>query len=1297
MEDDNLKFRLADFFNYYLQIEQDSSLYDEDFKDQPVGFYDSINMKKEFHESRATANDPLPKIGEALPHQRFLSRFFSPYTPYDRLLVFHGIGTGKTCVIASVVELAKRVQSNFKKVLVLVRNPTLEKNMIKEIAYVCTCAEKVDDTCTDGPYIAKLTAKEQAKTEGLTPAQLQERRTINNVKQVYDVMTFQKAAKLIKTAKATFQLEEMFKDTYIIIDEAHNIKEQESGKRKEEDDVGEAIEEEEDIEDSEEKTKSKPKKRKGAKGKKDEEEDEEEEETVKVSKQKPISGFEKYKLIWELCHNVKGTKVMLLTATPMKDKPETEFIDVVNLLLPESKQLRQEDIKFDNAVLAPETKELIKERMKGKVSYLRVMVSSVDVQHAGQILPPLIYTKVFPLTFSNLQQDTYYNAFSRDSGGKIAEDNVIAKQSMWLNSIYTSLMVFPDGTFGMQNDAKFLHYFNKKGEQVTSKVAFERVSITQALRSYLEQDGNGTSEKLARLATLSVKYAFAIKQILENPQQKIFVYSRFVNGGGNLMFAALLDYFGFNRMVGAAAADGERRFIFISGQGSSVQASNLIKYFNDKQNIHGDVCQVVIGSHVIGEGISLKCIRKTFILSPFWNDGTIEQAIGRSIRTFSHNDLPRSEQNIEIYRMAGMLDYDFLKSKRTSSDTEFVESSANMTSIDMIMYKTSEDKDIKIKQIERALKESAVDCTLNKDRNVLRRDEKNSKACDYLESCEYTCDGVTELSRQDAGKLDDTYNLFYADAEIAMIIEQIKYLFMIKNAYDFEELYERLKISMGRTMNSIVLARALYEMISRNTHVYNRMGFLNYVRTDRNMYFLVDDPMVGSFYWNAMYADQPKPEIANDNFIDMFLNTANEQLNYVLERVEETGNTDEIRVILSNLPVSLFNQVIESAYAMPSGGLSKIADIYKEHFSKIKLGGVEYAVNSFNTDQPRVAKVGIWDWGEDAAVVQEVKQKRKSRVKELSKNNILMHYGTIDPTSKKFSIKKVQLPVYTATGKESAKVSREGEGTVCKQGMWNLTGLQEAFIFIISTLAKSRGGYIDDAEEWEDIDPPLLRPLPKAYTTKDVQHWLNTVLSNGQINSYISKMFWNPTYREILLNKTRGKNDGETLVNLAKLFTYTNTHKTLANRIFGEFGKYLTEHKMTAASAHTVIKSFGSIQYNPTYEQLLDFMLSQDNHHLTDYLDYLVREEDDPITFEEEDRNEMFSQISEVPIEFIEDTLSGKTVDVIDWDVSFLYAYYLVITTGDLNAFCEALKEFFVKNDLIMSHTKKAAKDYFWY
>ena len=67
---------------------------------------------------------------ELEPHQMFIKNFMSFQTPYNSLLVFHGLGTGKTC---SAIGVAEEMRSYYKqlginKKILIVATPNVQKN-----------------------------------------------------------------------------------------------------------------------------------------------------------------------------------------------------------------------------------------------------------------------------------------------------------------------------------------------------------------------------------------------------------------------------------------------------------------------------------------------------------------------------------------------------------------------------------------------------------------------------------------------------------------------------------------------------------------------------------------------------------------------------------------------------------------------------------------------------------------------------------------------------------------------------------------------------------------------------------------------------------------------------------------------------------------------------------------------------------------------------------------------------------------------------------------------------------------
>ena len=85
---------------------------------QDKDYQNSIYKKKEYYINRIKKRSSKSKLEvlenvcnplqrSLLPHQVFLSQFMNPETPYERLLIFHGTGTGKTCAAIRIAEQFK--------------------------------------------------------------------------------------------------------------------------------------------------------------------------------------------------------------------------------------------------------------------------------------------------------------------------------------------------------------------------------------------------------------------------------------------------------------------------------------------------------------------------------------------------------------------------------------------------------------------------------------------------------------------------------------------------------------------------------------------------------------------------------------------------------------------------------------------------------------------------------------------------------------------------------------------------------------------------------------------------------------------------------------------------------------------------------------------------------------------------------------------------------------------------------------------------------------------------------------
>ena len=102
-------------------------------------FNKKIAEKKEFNDNRLDekkyeinerAKDLCLKEFELAPHQHFVKNFLSFQTPYNSVLLYHGLGTGKTC---SAIGIAEEMRDYIKQIgtsqrIIVVASPNVQDN-----------------------------------------------------------------------------------------------------------------------------------------------------------------------------------------------------------------------------------------------------------------------------------------------------------------------------------------------------------------------------------------------------------------------------------------------------------------------------------------------------------------------------------------------------------------------------------------------------------------------------------------------------------------------------------------------------------------------------------------------------------------------------------------------------------------------------------------------------------------------------------------------------------------------------------------------------------------------------------------------------------------------------------------------------------------------------------------------------------------------------------------------------------------------------------------------------------------
>jgi hypothetical protein len=726
--------------------------------DNDENFNYSISRKEEFFDLKLSdkSEENPKKQGTLLPHQKIIRNFLSSHTPYDELLLLHDMGTGKTCsAIGAVENILKQENNSIKKVVILASNKNMLTNIKREIVTKCTLPTEYDNI-----YPAAGTQKSK-------DTKIKQQHKL--LKEYYEFDTFTKFAKKIKSlliSKQEKQIIKQYSNSCIIMDEVHNIRSHD------EDDDNEQGANAEDVDQEQ-----------GANAEDVDQEQKSESELIE----------DRYKVYLNFLHLIRNRKILLLSGTPMKDDV-TEIADIMNLILPTTKKIDKTtfmETYFDNTKKA---NDKIKDKMRGRVSYLRARESTVKKIYEGGgvqliILPTegkKIRTNIlenFKVTQSKMSdyQTQIYKTVVNEHNGK----------GFYKTVLQASLFAFPDG---VHKDEDFdVHYY---------------------------LDATSPELKLEKLAHFSQKYSDFVRNVLQCQKdgKLVFAYCESVSKGGVNLLKNILKYF---------------RVPCITITGNTENIKGALEKFNNTTNKHGKHFNVVLGSKAISEGYTLKNIQVIEILTPGWNYTSVAQAIARGIRFGSHEDLKQTNQdiNVQIYR-------------RVSVPNPKI---ASVYSIDLYRYATSIYKDILIKSMERKIKEVSFDCILTYKRNYVQGYDYE-RECEYDE-CKYVCEGsgsydIDQLYQNIEENIDkSTSQLYYFKTDIKNAIkEQIKKFFSqtfnIKTSKIIQSLLQQ--DYNGNVFTEFQILTILNDMIADKDIIINKYGLQSILKESNGTVYTSD-------------------------------------------------------------------------------------------------------------------------------------------------------------------------------------------------------------------------------------------------------------------------------------------------------------------------------------------------------------------------------------------------------------------------------------------------------------------------
>lgn len=202
----------------------------------------SLDMLKKLREENCNSSSKDFKLQS---FQLFLRRILSPESPTRNMLLFHGTGVGKTCTAIQVAEeYILRPEFQEKKVIVLA-SAAVQENFRTQVFDVTRV--KVDPSgillsqqCTGRRYLEML---ERAQSEGLRWENPESREKLNSIIQnmIDDFYVFKpymgwanehERVKLNMSAREYEQwIHENYDDRLLIVDEAHNLREDEESNK----------------------------------------------------------------------------------------------------------------------------------------------------------------------------------------------------------------------------------------------------------------------------------------------------------------------------------------------------------------------------------------------------------------------------------------------------------------------------------------------------------------------------------------------------------------------------------------------------------------------------------------------------------------------------------------------------------------------------------------------------------------------------------------------------------------------------------------------------------------------------------------------------------------------------------------------------------------------------------------------------------------------------------------------------------------------------------------------------------
>ena len=810
---------------------------------------------------------------EYTPVQRFIAQFMSPKTPYNGMLLYHGVGVGKTCT--AIITAEAFLELSPKNKVYILAPPTIQAGFYRTIfdkeRIILGDGETPNrhEGCTGNIYL------ELSQTLYTMSKDEIESRVNRIIKKRYSIMGYvafrNKILELFSRIPPSLPLERKreqekrllqkeLSGSLFIIDEAHNLRD--------------VVEEEPD-----------------------EAVDSTSAELSDSSAGKKLTPF-----LRKVLRTCDGLKLLLMSATPMYNSYK-EIIPLLNLLLyadhvDESELLTDASVRFftpppseenpnPKEQLTPESEARLVKLANGRVSFMRgenprAFPSRLDPSEDLRIntwptyspdnkpitpeIPPYIPGQEgaqregvlsLPLVKCDLVEDSLTVI-------QHITQTIVAEKGLGISTIDMLLQagncVYPGEGFNERIGSDgFKAWFTTRA--IPGRFKDTRIATLPQYTVVEQGEDSPGYMWMARGKNLLGKYSPKVNSILKTIQNATgisFVYSRFVETGA-VIFCLLLEangYLPWGRSaplfsmgivtsLGLQCSKCEKRksnhgaldpsmpesrnnhnfsqafYALLTASTVTIAGSDyplcpnkdtIINTLRDKANADGSQIKVIVGSEVAGEGLDLRAIREIHILESWFHLSKEEQIVGRGIRYCSHQALERQFRNCTIHLYANV----FPGSTRET--------------IDLYSYRTAMNKAIRVGNVSRVLKQGATDCNINHDailitglspvkmidsqrveRMVSLNDRDFTPICDWG-NCDYVC--KPSIKVMELPDDSSTYDIFAARFTEQKLLSILKTLFKEKPWYHWTQLERIFKQQISKDITTPTLTGLLLRAIN---------------------------------------------------------------------------------------------------------------------------------------------------------------------------------------------------------------------------------------------------------------------------------------------------------------------------------------------------------------------------------------------------------------------------------------------------------------------------------------------------